>query len=57
MKFGKKSERALAGLREQTADTLFSDLGTVTLVVEGSDLSITEDNFVPSARCIQDTKK
>ena len=57
MKFGKKSERALADLRERTADTLFSDLGTVALVIESSDLSITEDNFVPTARCIQDTKK
>ena len=43
--FGKKSESAIADLREQTADTLFSDLGTVALVIEGSDLSITEDIF------------
>ena len=57
MKFGKKPERAVADSREQTADTLFGDPGIVTFVVEGSDLSITEDNFVPSARCIQDTKK
>ena len=57
MKFGKKSARAVADSREQTADTLFADLGIVTFVAEGSDLIITEDNFVPSARCIQDTKK
>ena len=57
MKLGLKSEGALTYLRERTADTLFSDLGTVALVIESSDLSITEDNFVPTARCIQDTKK
>ena len=57
VKFGKKSERALADLHEKTADTLFTDLGTVAFVIESSDLSITEDNFVPTATCIQDTKK
>ena len=44
-------------MSEQTADTIFSDLGIVEFVIECSDLSITEHNFVPSARCIQDTKK
>ena len=43
--FGKKSERAIADSREQTADTLFFDLGTVALVIVGSDLSITEGQF------------
>ena len=57
VKFGNKSEGAITDLREQTADTLLSDLGTVALTLEGSDLSITEDNFVPTARRIQDTKK
>ena len=55
--FGKKREEALTDLGERTADTLFSDLGTVALDIEGGDLNITEDNFVPTARCIQDTKK
>ena len=36
---------------------LLSDLGTVALVIEGSDLSITEDTLAPTARCIQDTKE
>ena len=57
IQIGQKPERALADLREQTADTLFSDLGTVALVIEGSDLSITEDTLAPTARCIQDTKE
>ena len=55
VKIGQKSERTLADLRGQTADTLFSDL--VAIFIEGSDLSITEDSLVPSARCFQDTKK
>ena len=45
VKVRQKPERALADLREQTVDTLFSDLGTVALVIEGSDLSMTEDKF------------
>ena len=53
----RKTERALTDLREQTADTFFSDLGTVALVIEGSDPGITEDIFLPTARCIQNTKK
>ena len=57
VKIGQKPERAFADLREKTVDTLLSDLGTVALVIEGSDLSMTEDNSVPTARCIQDTKK
>ena len=57
VKIGQKSERAFADLREKTVDTLLSDLGTVAFVIEGSDLSITEDNSVPTARCFQDTKK
>ena len=32
-------------------------LELLNLVIEGRDLSITEDNFVPTARCNQDTKK
>ena len=57
MKFCKKLEGAISDSRERTADILFSDVGTVALAIEGSDFSITEDNFVPTARCIQDTKK
>ena len=57
VKIGQKPERALSDLREKTVDTLLSDLGTVALVIDGSDLDMTEDNSVPSARCIQDTKK
>ena len=57
VKFGKKSEGAITDSRERTADTLVSDVGTVALATEGSDPSITEDNFVPAARCIQDNKK
>ena len=55
VKIGQKSHRALADLREQRADTHLYDLATVALVIEGSDLSIIEENFVPTARCIQDT--
>ena len=57
MKCVKKSEGAITDSRERTADKLFSNIGTVALAVEGSDPSITEDNFVPTARCTQDTKK
>ena len=45
VKFGKKAEEAITVSRERTADTLLSDLGSVALAFEGSDLSITEDNF------------
>ena len=48
--------QAITDSRERTADTLFSDLGTVARVLEGSDLNITDDNFVLTAPCIQDTK-
>ena len=58
VKICQKPERVFADLREKTVDTLVSDFGTVALViVEGSDLDMTEDNSVPTARCIQDTKK
>ena len=57
VKFGKKTEEAITDSRERTADTLFADLESVALAIEGSDLNITEDNFVHTAKCIQDTKK
>ena len=40
--------------RERTTDTYFSDLESVALVVEGSDL---RDNFVPTANCFRNTKE
>ena len=54
LEFGKKAE---AEPRERTADSLISDLESVALAVEGSDLNTTEGNFVPTARCIQHTKE
>ena len=42
---------------ERSAESLFDSLESVALAVEGSDLGTTEDNFVPTARCIQDTKE
>ena len=56
-KFGKKAEGVITDSRERTADTLFSDLESVALAIEGSDLNTTEDHFVPTAKCIQDTKE
>ena len=44
--FGKKSEGAITDSRERTAETLFSDVWSVALAVEGSDLSITEDEAI-----------
>ena len=54
LEFGKKAQ---AQPRERTADSLISDLESVALAVEGSDLDTTEGNFVPTARCIQHTKE
>ena len=56
MRFGKKAEEVIAELRERTAASLFIDLEAVASVVEGSD-SNTDDNFVHTARCMQDTKE
>ena len=55
IKFGKMAKEVIAGPRERTAASLFSDLEAVASVVECSD-SNTDDNFVPT-RCIQDTKE
>ena len=52
VKFGRKSDRVITDSRGRTADAPFLNLESVALVLEGSDLSITEDNFVPTARCI-----
>ena len=57
VKFGKKGRRVTAESRERTAESLFDNLESVALAVEGSDLSIIEGNFVPTARCIQDIKE
>ena len=54
LEFGKKAE---AEPRERKADSLFSDMESVALAVEGSDLDTTEGSFVPAARCIQHTKE
>ena len=54
VKFGNKAEGSFTDSREQTADTLFSDLESVALLVEGSD---PKDYFVPTTNCIQDTKE
>ena len=57
VKFGKKAEEAITDARERTADTLFTELESVALAIEGSDLNITEDNVVHTAKCVQDTKE
>ena len=57
MKLGKESERVITYSRGRTADALFMNLESVALAIEGSDISIPEDNFVPTARWIQDTNK
>ena len=56
-KFGKKSERVITDSQGRTADALVMNLESVELAGEGSDLNIIENNFVPTARCTQDTKK
>ena len=53
----KKAEEAISDSRKRTADTLFTDLESVALAIEGRDLNITEENFVPTAKSIQDTKE
>ena len=60
VKFGKKkkAEASITDSRERTTDTLFSDLESVALAIEGSDLDTLEDNyFVPTAKFIQDTNR
>ena len=57
VKFGEKSERVITDSRGRTADALVMNLESVELASEGSDLNIIENNFVPTARCTQDTKK
>ena len=46
VKFGKKEEEGvISDSHERTADTLFNDLASVALAIEGSDLNTTEDHF------------
>ena len=54
IKFGDKDEKVIAGPRDWTAASVFNHLESVALAIEGSDLNISEDNFVPTARCIQE---
>ena len=49
VKFVEKAEEAITDSCKRTADTLFTDLESVALAIEGSDLNITADNFVPTA--------
>ena len=45
MKFAKEIRKSNHRVAERTADALFKNLESVALAIEGSDLSITEDNF------------
>ena len=54
VKFGRKAGGSLTDSRERVADTLFSDLESVALVIEGND---TKGNFVPTADCLRDTRE
>ena len=56
VKFGKKAEGAITEPRERKAGTLSNDLESVALAIEDSDPNTLEDNFLPTAKCIQDTK-
>ena len=49
MKVGKESERVITDSRGRAADALFMNLESVALAIEGSDISIPEENFVPIA--------
>ena len=49
VKFGKESERVITDSGGRTVDALFKNLESVELATGGSDLSITEDKFVPTA--------
>ena len=57
VKFGKKTERTTTESRERSAEQLFADPEPVESAVAGSDLGTTEDPFVPTASCINHTKK
>ena len=51
----KKAKGVITESRERKADTLFNDLESVAFAIEDNDLNITENNFVPTAKCNQDT--
>ena len=57
VKFGKMAEGAITDSRQRTADTLYNDLESVELAIEGTNPDVTEDDIVPAAECIQDTKE
>ena len=50
----KKAKGVITDPRERTAGTLFHDLESVAFASEDSDLNITENNFVPTAKCNQE---
>ena len=55
----RKAEEAITDSRERTADTPFTDLESLALALEGegTDLNITDNRFVPTAKCIEDTNE
>ena len=55
--FGKKTEGDMTDSRERTADTLYNDLESVALTIEGTNPNVTEDGKVHTTEFIQDTKK
>ena len=54
MKFGKKAGGSLTDSRERVADTLFNNLESLALVIEGKD---TKGHFVPTADCHRDARE
>ena len=50
----KKAGGSLTDSSERVADTLFNNLESVALVIEGND---TKGNFVPTADCLRDTRE
>ena len=57
VKFSTKAEGAITDSRERTADALYTDLESVALVIEGPNSDVTQDDIVPTAKCIHQTKK
>ena len=57
VKFGNKTGGVTTESRGRTAELLCDNLESFALAVEGSDLSTAGNQFVPTASCIQDTKK
>ena len=57
VKFVKRQKKQSQIHASEQLIRFFTDLESVALAIEGSDLNITEDNFVPTAKCIQDAKE